>query len=285
MLANFVIGLREGLEASLVVGILLAYLARTGRREAMRPLWIGVLAAVVLSGVFGGILTVVTDLLGERGGEIFEGVVGLIAVCFVTYMVFWMKRASRHMKAELEGRLTTALRVGAWAIGLTAFVAVAREGLELATFMWTNITTNTGSGPVALTGAVLGVAAAVLLEYLLYRRAVRLNLSKFFLVTGVLLVVVAAGVFSGAIHELQEAAILPGEHSLAFDVSGAVPESSWYGSVLKGIVGFRAETSWLMAVGWACYLVPVLTLFLRRGSRSSGPSRTMQPAGAGRASS
>lgn len=265
MLANFLIGLREGLEASLVVGILIAYLARTGHRRQLAPLWTGIAAAVVLSVGFGALLNFSAQELADNTEELFSGALGIVAVAFVTYMVFWMRRSARHMKGELEGKLSAALTVGAFALASTAFVAVAREGLETALFLWSNISNNTGSGPLALTGALLGIVAAVAIEYLLYRRSVRINLGSFFLVTGALLVVVAAGVLSAGVHGLQEAGVLPGADSLAFDVSGAVPENSWYGVLLKGIVGFRGQTTWLMVVAWTLYVVPVLTLFLRPG--------------------
>lgn len=274
MLANFLIGLREGLEASLVVGILVAYLCRAGYRHQLRAVWLGVAAAVAVSIGFGAFLYFTARELADRAEPIFAGLLGILAVAFVTYMIFWMRRAGRHMKAELEGKVADALRLGVFALAVTAFIAVAREGLETALFLWSNIQTNTGAGVLPLLGAVLGIFAAVGLEYLLYRSAVRINLAKFFRFTGALLVIVAAGVLIGGIGALQEAALLPGGTNLAFNVSSAVPEDSWYGVLLKGILGFRPETNWLMLLGWFAYLIPVTILFLR-----PGPALRTRPAG------
>ena len=155
-------------------------------------------------------------------------------------------------------RAETAARVGALALAATAFLAVAREGLETALFLWTNIQTSTGSGLLPVLGAVFGLAAAVALEYAIYRSAVRIKLARFFTVTGGLMVVVVAAVLAGSIGDLQEAGLLPGCHALAFDASVPVPENSWYGVLLKGIIGFHPQTSWLMLVAWALYLAPML---------------------------
>ncbi len=267
MLATFLIGLREGLEASLVVGILVAYVCRSGYRHRMVAIWTGVGAAVAISAGFGTALYFTARELADRAEPRFAGLLGLIAVVFVTYMVFWMRRAARSMRADLEGKTEAALRMGAVALAVTAFVAVAREGLETALFLWSNIENNTGAGALPLGGAVLGLLAAVVLEYLLYRSAVRINLARFFRVTGMVLIVVVAGVLAGSAGDLQEGGWLPGGHALAFDASGAVPENSWYGVLLKGILGFRAETTWLMLLAWIAYLVPVLLAFTRPPAR------------------
>ena len=277
MLANFLIGFREALEASLVVGILIAYLYRTGHRSSLRPVWIGVSAAVLVSLIFGGLLSAFANDLADRAEPIFAGLMGVIAVAFVTYMVLWMRRSARSLRGELEGKLSGALGIGALALGVTAFIAVAREGLETALFLWSNIQTTTGGGTLPLLGALVGILAAVALEYLLYRSAVRVNLAKFFRITGALLIVVAAGVLAGAVGDLQEANWLPGDARTAFDVSAAVPEDSWYGVVLKGFVGFRAEMTWLMVLAWLAYLVPVLSYFLSRANTAPKQHRQQTP--------
>lgn len=263
MLANFLIGLREGLEASLVVGILVAYLCRSGHRRRLGAIWIGVAAAVAVSVGFGTVLYFTARDLADRAEPLFAGALGVVAVGFVTYMVFWMRRAARHIRAELEGKIDAAIGVGVVALAVTAFVAVVREGLETALFLWSNIETNTGGGAAPLVGALLGLASAVGLEYLLYRSAVRINLAKFFRITGILLVVVAAGVLAGSIGDLQEGGALPGSSATAFDVSAAVPENSWYGVLLKSVIGFHAQTTWLMLSVWIAYLIPVLLLFIQ----------------------
>lgn len=271
MLANFLIGLREGLEASLVVGILVAYVCRSGLQDRLVAIWVGVAAAVAVSVAFGTALYFTARELADRAEPRFAGSLGLVAVVFVTYMVFWMRRAARSMRADLEGKTAEALRMGAFALAVTAFVAVAREGLETALFLWTNIQNNTGTGALPLIGALSGLIAAVVLEYLLYRSAVRINLAQFFRVTGALLIVVVAGVLSGSVGDLQEGGLLPGGHALAFNASSAVPEDSWYGVLLKGIFGFRADTTWLMLAVWIVYLLPVTIIFLRPAATRPRP--------------
>lgn len=279
MFANFLIGLREGLEASLVVGILVAYLARSGDRRLLNAVWAGVAVAVGLSIGVGAALYFTARELADRAEPAFAGSLGLVAVVFVTGMVFWMRGAARGLRGELEGKVDAALRVGAVAVAVAAFVAVAREGLETALFLWSNIQTTTGSGLGPLAGAVLGLLAAAGLEYLLYRSAVRINLARFFRVTGILLIIVAAGVLAGSLGDLQEAGFLPGASASAFDVSTAVPEDSWYGVLLKGIVGFRADMTWLMLAAWVAYLGVVLTCYLRPTAAPAPPSkpRTVAP--------
>ena len=264
MLANFLIGLREGLEASLVVGILVAYLVKTGNRDKLRPVWIWVAAAIVLSASFGAVLTYTsTELLSTSAQqEAFAGVVSVIAVGFVTWMIFWMRRTARFLKTALHDKLTAALAIGGMALAVTSFLAVGREGLETALFLWSAVQA-TGDSTAPLLGIVLGLLVATVLGYLLYRRAVALNLAKFFTWTGAGLVLVAAGVLSYGIHDLQEGGLLPGLDSLAFDVSASVPLSTWYGSLLHGTIGFTPKTSWLQLAVFVGYLVPVGYLFFR----------------------
>jgi high-affinity iron transporter len=267
---TFLIGLREGLEASLVVGILVAYLVKSGHADRLRPLWGGVGAAIGISLAFGALLQFTSAELSFKAQEAFGGFASLLAVAFVTWMVFWMRRTARFLKTELHGRLDTALALGPLALALTAFIAVGREGLETALFLWAAVQ-STEQSATPVTGAVLGLLAAVALGYLVYKRAVNLNLKTFFTWTGAALVVVAAGVFGYGIHDLQEAGILPGLNTLAFDVSEQVPPSSWYGTLLKGVFNFSPQTTVLEAIAWVAYVVPVLVLFFR-------PSRPTSPA-------
>lgn len=280
MLANFLIGLREGLEASLVVGILVAYVCRCGLRHRLNAIWVGVGAAVALSAAFGTALYFTARELADRAEPRFAGSLGLVAVVFVSYMVFWMRRAARAMRADLEGKTAQAARMGAFALAVTAFVAVAREGLETALFLWTNIQNNTGTGALPLIGALLGLLASVVLEYLLYRSSVRINLARFFRVTGAMLIVVVAGVLSGSVGDLQEGGLLPGGHALAFNTTASIPENSWYGVLLKGIFGFHPETTWLMLIAWVVYLVPVVVVFLRPTTRPAAPTNNGSDAAA-----
>jgi high-affinity iron transporter len=264
VVANFLIGLREGLEASLVVSILVAYLVRTGRRDRLPLVWAGVVVAVALSVGFGALLTYTeaTVLRSDESKEVFAGVLSVVAVVFVTWMIFWMRKASRGIGKELQGKLDAAVAMGALAVVLMAFLAVAREGLETALFMFTAVQA-AGSTVGPLIGFALGIGMAVLLGWLLYRRAVSINLASFFKVTGVLLIFVAAGVLAYGVHDLQEGGVLPGAESLAFDVTAQIPPGSWYGTLLRGIFNFSPQTTWLQLVVWVGYLVPVLVLFLR----------------------
>lgn len=275
MWANFLIGLREGLEAALVVGILVAYVIKTGRREMLARIWAGVGIAVAISLAAGAALTFGPRGLSFKAQEAIGGVLSIVAVAFVTWMIFWMARTARHLKGELEGRVDTAIDRGGWSLALVAALAVGREGLETALFLWAAAKA-TGSSTQPLLGGALGLVTAVVLGILIYRGAVRLDLAKFFRWTGAVLVFVAAGVLSYGIHDLQEAEILPGLNSLAFDVSSAVPPSSWYGTLLKGTINFSPRTTWLELAAWVAYVVPVMTLFVRavRPRRPSGGAAT-----------
>lgn len=170
-------------------------------------------------------------------------------------------RTSRGLKGELEGRVDTAIGRGGWSLVLLAALAVGREGLETALFLWAAAKA-TGSSTQPLAGGALGLGTAVVLGVLIYRGAVRLDLGKFFRWTGALLVFVAAGVLSYGVHDLQEADILPGLDRVAFDVSSTIPPDSWYGTLLKGTINFSPRTTWLELIAWIAYVVPVLTLFI-----------------------
>jgi high-affinity iron transporter len=260
--ANFLIGLREGLEASLVVGILVAYLVQTGRRDRLTAIWAGVGAAIALSLGIGALLSFGSAQLSFHAQEAFGGIMSIIAVGFVTWMVFWMRRAARSMKRELHGRLDRALAMGTAALVTTAFIAVAREGIETALFVWSAVQ-SAGDGAQPLVGVILGLAVAAVLGWLLYRRAVTINLAKFFTWTGAGLIVVAAGVLAYGIHDLQEAELLPGEHALAFDVSGTIAPTSVGGTLVRGIFNVGPAMTWLEVAAWFAYLIPVMVLFFR----------------------
>ncbi|MEH3067399.1 MAG: FTR1 family protein [Aeromicrobium erythreum] len=261
MLANFLIGLREGLEASLVVSILLAYLVRTDRRRDVRYIWIGVGGALALVVLVFTAVTLAFEQLPFVWQEAVGGTLSILAAALVTWMIFWMRRTARGLKRELEGELATAVELGPVAIATVAFLTVGREGLETAAIIWATISGSYTASPFV--GATTGILVAVLLGYLIYRGALRINLSTFFQVTGALLIVVAAGVLAYGVHDLQEAGILPGITNLAFDVSGVIPPDSWYGTLLKGTVNFQPDPTWLQTIAWVAYVVPVLWLYLR----------------------
>jgi len=273
MLANYLIGLREGLEATLVVSILVAYLVRSGHRDRLAPIWVGVSAAVGVSLAAGAILTFSSRSMSFRAQEIFGGCMSVLAVCFVTWMVFWMRKASRRLKGDLQGKVDAALALGAGALAVTAFVAVGREGLETALFIWTAVQA-TGSSATPVTGAVLGLLTSILLGYLLYRRSVKLNLAVFFRWTGAGLVVVAAGVLAYGFHDLQEAGVFTfgGLGRVVFDGTGVLPPSSWWGALFKGLFSISAAPTRLELGVWLAYLVPTMALFLRPTSPGARPS-------------
>lgn len=262
MLSNFLIGLREGLEAALVVGILVAYLVKTDRRDRLAPVWIGVTVAVALSLGFGAVLTFTSRSLSFEAQEAFAGFMSIFAVGFVTWMVFWMRRTARFMKTELQDRLDAALAMGTGALVATAFLAVGREGLETALFLWANAQA-TGSSAQPLVGAVLGLVTAVVLGYLIYRRAVAIDLARFFAWTGVLLILIAAGVLAYGFHDLQEAGIISFGTASAWDITSWYSVTSWYGSLLKGIFNFSPNPTVLEVVVWWAYAVPVMYCFAR----------------------
>jgi high-affinity iron transporter len=274
MFANFLIGLREGLEAALVVSILIAYLVKTERRSLIRFVWLGVAAAIALSLAVGAALTFGSQSMSFEAQEAFGGFMSILAVGLVTWMIFWMARNARQLKGELHAHLDRAAGAGFWAVTIMAFIAVAREGLETALFIWSAVQA-TGGGATPVWGATLGLATAVVLGYLIYRGALKLNLAVFFTWTGAALVVVAAGVLAYGVHDLQEAGILPGLNSLAFDVSATISPSSWYGTLLKGIFNFSPATTWLELAVWLAYLIPTLTLFLL--TVRGGKPRAQQP--------
>jgi high-affinity iron transporter len=258
VLANFFIGLREGLEATLVVSILVAYLVRSGRKERLAPVWLGVGLAVAVSLAFGAVLSFTSARMSFEAKEAFGGILSITAVGFVTWMIFWMRRAARSLRTELQGKVDAA--VGWLALAVTAAIAVGREGLETSLFIWTAVQAS-GQTTTPLIGAALGIACSIVLGWLLYNRALRLNLARFFTWTGAALIIVAAGVLAYGVHDLQEAGILPGLTGLAFDVSAQVPPGSWYGTLLKGVLNFSPASTWLEVIVWLAYVATVMPLF------------------------
>lgn len=295
MLATFLIGLREGLEAALVVGILVAYLSRLGRRDVLPRLWMGVGLAVGLALVIGAVLTFGAYALTFEAQELIGGLLSLLTVGLVTWMIFWMQRTARTMKATLEGGVDRALATGGmWAVVVIGFVSVAREGIETTLLLWSMVQ-SFGDAPLAVVGALLGLAAAVVLGWLLARGALRLDLRVFFTWTGAFLVVVAAGVLVYAVHDLQEAGALPGPFTdaapvdpstgavavglagfpfgWAFDVSAVIPPGSPLAAILQATVGFMPAMTWLQVIAWTLYIAIVGGFWLR-GLRPRVAART-----------
>ena len=270
MFASYLIGLREGLEATLVVSVLIAFLVKSDRKDKLPQVWTGVVAALALSIGFGALLTFTAAHLDHTGQELFDAITSLLAVVFVTWMIFWMRRTARALSKELRGKLTDALQMGSLAVVVMAFLAVAREGLETALLFFASVQGATTTA-TPLIGISLGLLTSVAIGWGIYRSALKINLTKFFTWTGLLLILVAAGIFKYGVHDLQEANILPGLSTYAFDISAILPADSWWGALLAGMLNITPQPSVLEALAWVLYLVPTLFLFLR-------PQRTPAPA-------
>ena len=276
MLANFLIGLREGLEAGLVIGILIAYLNKIGRLDVLPRLWLGIGAAIVLSLGVGAILTWGPYGLSFQGQEILGGSLSILAVGLVTWMIIWMARSARDLKGDLHAKLDTAVAGAGLGIVLLGFITVGREGVETALFVWASVNSS-GTAFVSTVGAILGIVVAIALAWLIFRGLVRINLSRFFLWTGLFLILIAAGVLAYGIGDLQEAGVIPGVGQHAFNLAGLVPPTSWYGALLSGIFNFTAEPSWLQFVAWLTYLVIVTVIFLGQSRPARRPATALDP--------
>jgi high-affinity iron transporter len=264
--AAFVIALRVGIEAALIVSIVLAYLKQLGRSDRSRLVWLGTALAVLLSAATGTVIFVVGADFEGTAEQVFEGLVTLTAVGVLTWMIFWMRRQGARIKSDLQHKVDTALVAGGLALAALAFFAVLREGVETALFLFAAAegTAVEGGGIGAqLVGAALGLVLAVVLGVLLYRGGIRMNLRTFFKITGALLIVVAAGLFAYSVHELQEAGWFPFLEAHAYDVSATLPDDEGIGAVLRGLVGFNADPGVLEVLAWATYLVLVGALYLR----------------------
>ena len=262
-LGNFLIGLREGLEAALVVGILLAYIRKTQRTHLLAPMWTGVSVAVLLSLGFGALLTFGPQTLTFEAQEAIGGSLSIISVGFVTWMIFWMAENARMLSAELKGKLD-AVQTSAWAVVLLAALSVGREGLETTLFIWSATrTAGQEANATPMLGALVGIAIAVVMAWGMMRGMMRINLSRFFTITGAFLVIVAAGVLSYGIHDLQEAAILQGLNNIAFESYRYIDPSGFVGTLLKAVFNLSSTTTWLEAGAWILYVGIVMPLFIR----------------------
>lgn len=263
MLANYLIGLREGLEAGLIVGILVAYLGKLGRRDLLSKLWIGIAGAILLALGVGAILTWGPYGLSFQAQEALGGSLSIVAVGFVTWMIFWMARHARTLKSDLQGKVDTAVGGSAVALVILGIVSVGREGVETALFVWASVSA-TADAALSFLGALLGILTAVVLSVLLSIGVLRINLATFFRWTGLVLVVVAAGVLAYGVGDLQESGLLPGATAHAFNASAIIPPTSWWGVLLAGAFSFTAQPTWAQLVVWVLYLVIVGALFLYR---------------------
>lgn len=262
MIATYVIGLREGLEAALIVGIIAAFLRQQGEARTLRYVWAGVVLAVVICASVGVALQIVNQDLPQRQQEMLETVVGVCAVCIVTFMIVWMRRHARGMKAELQAHAAAALATGSvWALVAMAFFAVLREGLETAVFLLAAFQAADNELAAGL-GAVLGLLTAVVIGAGLYRGGIRINLARFFKITSVVLVVVAGGLLASAAHTAHEAAWLNSFQGQALDLSWLVVPGTVTSSLLTGMLGLQPLPTYAEVGIWLIYVIPMLLYVL-----------------------
>ncbi|MGW2451935.1 iron uptake transporter permease EfeU [Streptomyces sp. NPDC001704] len=275
---SFLIGLREGLEAGLIVSILVATLVRAEAKSRLPQVWTGVLAAVALAMSFGAVLTFTAASMSGTAQEAFGGTLSVVAVAFVTAMVFWMRRSARSLSGEIKEKVTGALAMGAGMLVVTSFLAVGREGLETALFLWTTArAAGESAGPMI--GAGVGIVIAAGLCWGLYRRVLKINLTKFFTATGAVLIVIAAGVLGYGLRDLQEGGVLPGKSAYAVDLSQSIDPGAWYSTLVQGVFNLTPTMTWLQVVAYVGYLAVVMTLFVR-GVRTVAekPAKAAEPA-------
>lgn len=270
MFGSGLIGVREGLETGIVVMILVAFLVKADRRDALKWVWLGVGTAVAMVAVVFFVIHYGTSTVTGLTAEIIAGLASLVAVGIVTAMVLWMRTAAKDIAGELRTGMEQALTVGPIAVLTLAFFAVGREGIETALLM-VGYAENANGSLWPLLGLLLGIVVAAILTVFLYFGAIRINFAVFFKYTGIFLIVVAAGILAYGIRALQIGGVIPGGSSVAFDITAHFDASSWYGTVLAGIFNFRPEPTVLQVIGWVVYLVVVLYLFLR-------PVRVREPA-------
>ncbi|HSL97676.1 MAG TPA: iron uptake transporter permease EfeU [Candidatus Deferrimicrobiaceae bacterium] len=276
--AGFLIGLREGVEAALILAIVLAYLVRTGNGDRTGLVWLGAGLAVLISVAAGLAIFATVGALEAPYEQVFEGLAMLLAAAVVTWMLFWMRRQSAAIKGELEARLDRALSEGTLlGLALLAFTAVIREGIETALFLVGTATSTQASAASVLLGAVVGLATAAVLGWVIFSGSRRINLRAFFRWTGIGLIFIAAGLLSHAVHEFIEIGLIPFGTQTAFDISGLLPHEEGIGQFLRAIFGYTASPEWTTLIVHLGYLVVVLGLYLRPATPSLPPSRPVEP--------
>ena len=264
MLVAFLIMLREGIEAALIVGIMAGYTARRGNARALPAIWAGVLTAIAASALGAFLLHRTGQEFPQRAQEVFEAAVALVAVALLLSMALWMRRAGRGLKHEIEHSLDHSLDTStgrwSWPLFLSAFLIVGREGLETAMFLVA--ITQQATGPAMLIGALFGIGASALVGFAIFRLGLRINLGRFFKITGAFVILVAAGLAASALRHLHEAGIWNQLQGTAFDISGLLPTDSVVGSLLAGLLGYTPTPTWgevivylavLLGAGWAFF--------------------------------
>jgi high-affinity iron transporter len=263
MLANFLIGLREGLEAALVVGILIAYLKQIGQAARTRVIWAGVFSEIATAAAFGSFFTISSFELSGNAEPFVSGTLSVIAGGLITWMILWLAKKARFLKQELHGAMDRAIATGTGSLFALAFFSVGREGLETAIFIWNGALASSGATNVVV-GTFLGLGLSIFLGYLLYLGSLKINLGKFFRYSGIALVFVAGGMFSYAVHEFQEINLIPGDSMKLYDISGLISPDGILGSVLKGAFNFTPTPSVLQVLVWAAYVLPVGFTFFKK---------------------
>ncbi|MBF8289292.1 MAG: Iron transporter [Chloroflexi bacterium] len=281
---GFLIGLREGVEAALIVAIVLAYVVRTGNERHAPKIWLGAGSAAIVSVALGLLIFTTVGSFEEPYEQIFEGAAMLLAAGVVTWMLFWMRRQAMHLKGELQAAVDRALGEGsAWGLAILAFTAVIREGVETALFLAGQATSAETAAPSVGLGAVVGLAAAAVIGWGFYRGSRAVDLRKFFRWTGIALVFIAAGLLSHAIHEFIEVAAIGGVTLIgsqtAFDISAVLPHKTGIGQFLRAILGYSSSPEVLTLIVHVAYVVGVLTLYLRP-VRPAPPASRPNPVGA-----
>lgn len=264
MLANFMIGLREGLEAALVIGIIIAYLKKQNRLSDIRKVSIGVAAAILLSILSGLLLSILVADTEAGTNQIIGASASFLAVIFVTWMIFWMAKHSRSLPSEMHGKLAEVSST--YAVVAIGFFAVVREGIETSIFLWSS-TNAAEQGATPILGAIVGLATSGFIGYAIYRGSLRLNLRLFFAVTSGFLILVSAGILAYAVMELEELHVFPFLQGIFYDVSSIVTEGSPLEIFLKSTLSFNSSPTQLQALVWFTYLLPVATVYFLRTRR------------------
>jgi len=261
MFGTFLITLREGLEAALIIGIILAYLAKTGNRQGFKSIWVGTALGALASLVAGGIIYFTAGELEGSAEQIFEGTAMFIAVGVLTWMIFWMRKQAVDIKAHLQAQIQAALTNGSsLALVVMAFLAVVREGIETVLFLFA--ATRTAESPITFTlGGLLGLFAAVLIGYGIYKGTSRFNLRSFFNITSLILIIFAAGLLAHGIHEFNEVGFIPPIIEHVWDINGLMPEASTFGRFLTALFGFNANPSLTETIAYFIFLIVTLTAY------------------------
>jgi high-affinity iron transporter len=280
VLPTFVIGLREGVEASLIVGIIAAFLRQEGRAGALRRMWLGVAGAVILCVAVGVGLEVLGENLPQRQQEMLETVIAFVAVVMISYMIVFMRRHARGLGADLRSKAGAALASGsAAALVSMAFLAVLREGFETAVFLVATFDASSDRGS-SVAGAVVGVIAATVVGWLIYRGGMRVNLARFFTVTALVLVVIAAGLAAFAAHTAHEAGWLNSAQGQAFDASAFIEPGTVRSALITGVLGIQPRPRVAEVLAWLAYFIPmaVVVLWPRRSATRSSGAPAVSPA-------